>query len=111
MVARVQVPMAAQLANPSFQCLRAGPAQCGTLSGSGNIDTEVQLGPGGIVIYTINATAPIAPESTITMTATATVIAPGTDPLPANNTATDADPMGLFLDGFEDVSPDEEIDE
>ena len=107
MVARVQVPIAAGLTNASFQCLRAGPAQCGALNGSGDIDTEVQLGPGGLVVYTITAVAPVAPEQPISQSASASVIAPGTDPVPGNNSATDIDPMGLFGNGFEDLNADE----
>ena len=106
-VGRVQVPISASLIGASFQCLRAGPAQCGPVSGTGSIDTEVSLGAGGVLVYTITASAPVNPEAPITQSASIGVLAPNSDPVSANNTATDTDPMGLFLNGFEDVNPNE----
>ena len=67
----------------------------------------MELGAGGVVLFTLTATAPLAPEVTITQSASATVVAPGVDVNPANNTASDVDPMGMFRNGFEDTNPDE----
>jgi len=106
-VARVQVPISPVLSGATFQCLQAGPAQCGIANGSGDIDSQVELGVGGVVLFTIDATAPFAPNAPISQSASATVVAPGTDPNPANNSATDVDPMGMFRDGFEDANADE----
>lgn len=71
----------------------AGGATAGTLSGSGNINQNVTLPPGGSVTYTVSAT--ISAAATGTLSNTATVTAPGgtTDGNPGNNNATDTDTL------------------
>jgi len=64
-----------------------------TASGSGNINDTVSLPGGASVTYTVTAT--ISPAATGSLSNTATVTVPGsvTDPVPANNSATDTDTL------------------
>jgi len=102
-VGRLQVPLSADYSSATFSCQAAGSANCGSAStGTGSIDKEVSLAPGGVVIYSLVVAAPIAPERTITQSASVTAKAPTTDVDLSNNNAADIDPMGLLSDGFED---------
>ena len=102
-VGRLQVPLSSDYSSATFSCLSAGPADCGNPStGTGSIDREVSLAPGGVVIYSLDVTAPLNPERTITQSASITTKAPTTDTDLSNNEAFDIDPMGLLSDGFED---------
>lgn len=102
-VARLQVPVSADLSGATFSCVATGDATCGALSGTGGIDQNINLAPGGVVIYSLLATTPIDPERLITQTASITPVAPTTDTDLTNNTASDSDPMGLLSDGFESL--------
>lgn len=102
-VGRLQVPVSADLSGASFTCVATGDASCGALSGTGGIDQNINLAPGGVVIYSLLATTPIDPERLITQTASITPVAPTTDTDLTNNTASDSDPMGLLSDGFESL--------
>ena len=102
-VGRLQVPVSADFAGASYTCISAVGATCGA-GGSGSIDTEVSLAPAGVVIYRFNVTAPLAPERTISQTASVSAKAPTTDTDATNNTAADIDPMGLLADGYEDAA-------
>jgi len=62
-----------------------------TASGSGNINDTVNLPAGGSVTYTV--TGSISPAATGVMSNTATVAGVATDPVPANNSATDTDTL------------------
>jgi hypothetical protein len=101
-VGRLEVPLSADLTGASYTCISAVQASCGA-GGAGNIDQELSLAPGGVVIYRLNATAPLTPERLISQTATVTAKAPTTDTDASNNAAADADPMGLLADGYEDA--------
>jgi uncharacterized repeat protein (TIGR01451 family) len=65
---------------------------CGATSGSGNINTTVNLPVGGSATFTLNGTVP-ANTSATTLVNTAAVAAPAgtSDPTPGNNSATDTD--------------------
>ena len=102
-VGRLQVPVSADFASASYACISATLANCGT-SGTGGIDQELSLAAGGVVIYRLNVTAPLAPERVITQTASITAKTPTTDPVATNNSAADIDPMGLLADGYEDAA-------
>ncbi len=67
-------------------------------SGAGNINSTVNLPTGGSVIFTV--TAAISASATGTLSNTATVAGPAgvTDPVPANNSATDTDTLVLQAD-------------
>jgi uncharacterized repeat protein (TIGR01451 family) len=83
--------------NPSWTAAANGGA-CGfSASGTGNIDdTSVSMPNGSSVTYTI--TAPISPSATGTLANTATVSGPTSDPITANNTATDTDTLSPHAD-------------
>ncbi len=102
-VGRLQVPISADFAGASYTCISAALASC-TTSGTGSIDQELSLAPGGVVIYRFNVTAPLTPERVITQTASITVKTPTTDSDATNNSAADIDPMGLLADGYEDAA-------
>ncbi len=74
----------------TWTCVGAGGGTC-TASGSGNIADTVNLPPGGIVVYTVNAT--ISPSASGTISNTATIMEPAgvTESSPINNSATDTD--------------------
>lgn len=102
-VGRLQVPLSTDYSSSTFSCQASGQASCGDNStGTGSIDDEISLAPGGYVIYSLAVVAPLSPERTITQTASITTKTPTTDFNLANNQALDADPMGLFADGFEE---------
>ncbi|MDB5307808.1 MAG: hypothetical protein JWO38_2010, partial [Gemmataceae bacterium] len=67
-------------------------------SGSGSIGEALTLLPAAAVTYTITATIDPAAVGTLTNTATAAVAAGTTDPVPANNTATDVDALAPIAD-------------
>ena len=73
---------------PTWTCTGAGGGTC-TASGSGNINNSVNLPAGGSVTYT--AVCPVSGAATGTLVNTATVTSATTDPVPANNSATDTD--------------------
>jgi len=104
-VGRLQVPLTADYSSDSFSCSATGQASCGSASsGTGSIDKEISLAPGGVVIYRLTVAAPLDPERNITQTASITAKAPTTDVNLSNNNALDVDPMSLLSDGFEDFA-------
>jgi uncharacterized repeat protein (TIGR01451 family) len=82
----------------TWTCVGAGGGTC-TASGSGNINDSVNLPSGGSVTYTVSCT--ISGAATGSISNTATVTAPGgvTDPVPANNSATDTDTVNAAAVG------------
>ncbi|MDC8012782.1 DUF11 domain-containing protein [Tahibacter soli] len=81
----------------TWTCVGAGGGTC-TASGSGNIGDTVNLPSAGSVTYA--ASCSIAASATGSLVNTATVAAPAgvTDPVPANNAATDTDGLGATAD-------------
>ncbi|MDH5233795.1 MAG: hypothetical protein OEW77_02475 [Gemmatimonadota bacterium] len=77
----------AQLTGATWTCAAAGGAAC-PASGSGNIAASVNLPVGGSVTFTLTAT--VAAGGTISNTATIAPPAGASDPVPGNNSATDA---------------------
>ncbi|NKI36206.1 hypothetical protein HFP89_13635 [Wenzhouxiangella sp. XN79A] len=78
-----------------------GGAVCANAGGSGGIDEPVDLPAGAGLLYELTATVTATEGQIVTNTATVTLAAGQTDIDPGNNSATDADPVGLFADGFE----------
>lgn len=105
--ARVQVPAASGLSALSWTCTATGSASCQTASGTGSIDAlvDIGIGSGDTAVFTFNATVQTAPEQTITVTGSISPPVGTIDPNPANNIASDSDPMVLFADGFDPPSP------
>ena len=81
----------AALTGATWTCLATAGSSCGSPSGSGNVDTTVNLLSGGSTTFTVTAT--VAADATGTLANTATVAAPAgtTDSVPGNNSATDTD--------------------
>ncbi len=78
----------------TWSCADDGAASCGdNPGGSGAIDERVTLPVGSTLTYTVRATVDPAAEGNLVNTVTVTPAAPLTDPSPANDTATDADPL------------------
>lgn len=75
-----------------WTCSGAGGAAC-PASGSGNLNVSVTLPVGGSVTLQIQATVKSTAAGAITNSATVTPPADTTDPNPANNTASDTDPI------------------
>jgi uncharacterized repeat protein (TIGR01451 family) len=88
LAARVVDIVPAGLESATWTCTPSEGAGCG-VSGSGNIDDTVNLGPSASVTYSLEAT--VAHTGTLSNTATVSVPADFVDPDPANNSATDVD--------------------
>jgi uncharacterized repeat protein (TIGR01451 family) len=82
----------AALLGVTWTCVASAGSSCPP-SGSGDINSPVDLLVGGTATFT--ATGTVSPSATGTLTNTATVAVPGgaTDPIPANNAATDVDTL------------------
>jgi uncharacterized repeat protein (TIGR01451 family) len=81
-----------QLTGVAWTCAGAGGASC-TAAGSGNINDVVGLPAHSKVTYTAGATVAAGASGTLSNTAAASLPAGITDPVAANNSATDADPI------------------
>lgn len=81
----------AGVASASWTCAPA--IACGAASGSGDINTTVSLGVGGSATFTLTATLSATAGGSLVNTASVSVPASASDPNPANNTATDTDPI------------------
>jgi uncharacterized repeat protein (TIGR01451 family) len=81
----------------TWTCVGAGGGTC-PASGSGNINSTVNLPAGGSTTHTASCT--VSAAATGTLTNTATVTAPGgvPDPVPGNNSATDTDTLSPSAD-------------
>lgn len=86
----------------SWTCSGSGGAVCANTSGSGNISETITLPAGGMLSYELTATVLAAEGMTVTNTASVTLPTGLTDINPADNSASDSDPVGQFADGFED---------
>jgi uncharacterized repeat protein (TIGR01451 family) len=81
----------------SYTSTATGGATGNTAAGSGNInDAALNLPSGSTVTYT--ATCSISPAATGSLTNTATISSAVTDPVPANNSATDTDTFAASAD-------------
>ena len=83
--------------NVSWTCSSSGGATC-TASGSGDISDTITLPAFGVITYTVTGTLPALVTNTLINTATVTAPLGVTDPITANNTATDANPPSLQAD-------------
>lgn len=88
----------AALAGFGWTCTGSSGATC-PASGTGSlVNVTVNLPVGGLVTFLVSGT--LSPGTTGLLTNTATVAPPAgtTDPVPANNTATDVNPAGAIAD-------------
>lgn len=101
--ARVTVPVPAGLTGFSaWTCAGTGTASCAAPSGSGAIDTQVSLATAETVTFTITAQVG-AVEQAVNFAASVQAPLGLTDGVTANNSDTDADPIVLFADGFDEL--------
>lgn len=81
----------------TWTCVGAGGGTC-TASGNGNINDTVNLPVAGSVTYTVSASIHASAAGTLSNTATVSVPAGMTDPVPGNNSATDTDTLAQAAD-------------
>ena len=82
----------------SWSCSAGSGSTCGAAGGTGSIATTVDLLPGGVATFTVDAT--VSPAATGTLVNTATVATPTevTELTPGDNSATDTDTITLGAD-------------
>jgi len=95
------LPATVNAASASWSCTASAGATCPSSSGSGNINQTFNLPVGETLTYSLTATITADEPAIVTNTATVTLAGDLIDLNPANNTARDSDPVGLFSDGFE----------
>ena len=83
----------AQLTNASWTCAASAGSSCQAASGTGSINTIVNLGINGTATFTITATISATATGTLTNSASVAVPTGATDPNPNNNTAIDTDTL------------------
>ena len=96
---------AASLSNVAWTCAPTGAGAACPASGSGNINTQVDMANGTGVVFAITAQLPTTPPASIVNTATVTAPVATTDPNAANNSSTVTDVLALFANGFEPLAP------
>ena len=84
------------LLGASWSCVAVNGA-C-TPSGSGSINTPVDLATGGTATFTVNGTVLSSATGSVTNIATITTPAGSTDPNPSNNSAADTDTLNVVAD-------------
>ena len=88
---------------PAWTCSGSSGGVC-PLSGSGNINTTVDLPVGASVTFQL-ATTVALPVTSLTNTATVTAPLATPDPITGNNSSTVTDTVAIFMDGFDDPIP------
>ena len=88
----------ATLTSVTWTCIAPGGSLCGAASGTGSINTTVNLPAGGSATFTLNGT--VAATATGSLANTASIAAPAgtTDTTAGNNSATDTDAIVLPVD-------------
>jgi len=86
----------------SWTCVADAVSACLQSNGSGDIQTNIDLGINGQVTLELVVSAIAAESEIILNTATVTLPAGLTDRNPTNNQSSDRDPVGLFVDDFEE---------
>lgn len=81
------------LGGVTWSCVATAGSTCSTASGSGALALPVTLAKGGSATVTLTGTLPVSATGTLANTATLTLPAGTGDPNPADNTATDSDPV------------------
>lgn len=93
----------ATLINATWNCTATGGAVCENPSGSGDISQTVDLPGRSQVSFLLSADINASEGEVVSNTATAFPVDMGVeDEIPGNNTSTDTDALGLFIDNFED---------
>jgi uncharacterized repeat protein (TIGR01451 family) len=81
----------------TWTCVGSGSGTC-TASGSGNINDTVGLPVGGSVAYTASCNISLSATGSLANTASVATSVSVTDPVPANNSATDTDTLSPQAD-------------
>jgi len=98
----LDVPIPPQYSNPSWTCTTvSGGATCPAASGSTPIDQTFDLPADGGLLYRLTVDVQEGPEEPVVIGATLSIGSDFIDEAPANNTAEDADFVGIFGTGFE----------
>ena len=95
----------AVLTGVTWTCQAFDGAACGAGSGADFIDETVTIPSGGSLAYTLSGTLPPVGNDPVTNTASVSTPPDLTELAPGNNTDSDTDAIGLFIDGFESVEP------
>jgi uncharacterized repeat protein (TIGR01451 family) len=90
--AKVMDTLPSALVGATWTCTPSAGSNCAA-TGSGNINDTVGLLSLGTLTYTLTATINPAATGSLTNTATISLAAGATDPIPANNTASDTDTL------------------
>lgn len=90
----------------AWTCTASGMGTCAVASGSGAIDTTVTLGSGDAATFTITADIGTS-EQMIDLAASVAAPLGQIDVTPADNMASDSDPVVLFADGFDEIPSNE----
>lgn len=83
----------AAITSASWSCVATGSSSCATASGSGDLNTTVNLAVNGKATFTVVANVASTAVGTLVNTATVTPPTGTTDPTPGNNSATDTDTL------------------
>jgi uncharacterized repeat protein (TIGR01451 family) len=86
----------ANITAPIWIC--AGTGTCFSPSGTGDINTLVDLPSGTSVTFTVSGSIPLTATGSLDNTATVTPPADTTDPVPGNNSSTDTDTSQPYAD-------------
>jgi uncharacterized repeat protein (TIGR01451 family) len=81
------------LTNVTWTCVASNGSDCGTTSGSGDIDEDVDILNAGNVTYTVQGTVAANTTGPLAVSGAITVPAGYTDPDTANNSATDTNQL------------------
>ena len=95
-----------RLGNLSWTCTSQGDAFCGNPSGTGPINELVSFLSGDSVTFTLTGTLQDTTNEPITNTASVALPEGVVEIDPNNNSDSDTDAVGLFVDSFESVEPD-----
>jgi hypothetical protein len=90
--ATVTDPVPVALTGVTWTCVASSGSSC-PASGSGSINASVNLLNGGTATFTLRGGLAVSAVGTLANTATVATPAGVGDPNPANNAATDADPI------------------
>ncbi len=92
--ATVSDSVPAAVTGVSWTCVVAGGGSCGAASGSGNaVATTLDLASGAVATLVVSGTVSPSASGSLSNTASASVPAGWTDPVPGNNSATDVDAL------------------
>ncbi len=93
--ANVADTIPAAITGVSWSCaITTGSGACGSASGTGNaVSTNVALDAGAVATLTVNGSVAPTATGTLANTASATVPAGWSDPVPGNDSATDTDTL------------------